>query len=194
MSLKPVEVGDKITAAFENEMVAEIRANRIVSVRGGRIRRTEQGTTITISNSLSEFPSPHKVTLQGFTQAKIRAGLVNLLEHADKQDEEFITLDFKPAWNKQNRAWIGARCLFDESWKVTEWQYVHTTKPFAGDAPGIGGLETLEDGSVIVPIAMLAKLDNGTTRLVQCVMHNIIIRTRPDGAASGKARHLAFAS
>lgn len=169
-------------------MAREVARTKLISGRGIRLTETPSGTLINFAGGNDSFNHPHKCSLQGGS-VRILPGLINTVQGDDGQEP--FTLDFAPDYDVDGRAWIVAKVLFDDAWNVVSWRYKHSVKPFAGGSPGIGGLNTLDDGTVEIPIATLVKDLSAT--LFQHAYFNLGLRTRPGGAASGKARHLYFA-
>lgn len=187
--MNDVERGETIKATHWKQMAQEVRATKLISGRGIRLTTTPNGTLINFAGSASGFNHPHKCTLQG-DSVRILPGLINSIVGDD--GSEPFTLDFAPEYDADGRAWIVAAVTFSDDWEVTAWKYKHTTEPFSGNAPGIGGLNTLDDGTVNIPIALIVKTLGAT--LHQHAFFNLGLRTRPSGAASGNARHLYFAT
>lgn len=159
---------------------------------GGKIHRSKQGIVIALDPVKASFPFPHQCALNGETTITIRPGTIATKFPTDG-DEEF-TLNFEPDFDENNRAWIVGNCRFDKSWKLTDWSYQHTTRPFAGKGPGLGGYETLDDGTVNLPVAILTLKENGSVTLFQHIHFNQDLTTRVQEAGSKRARHLFFAA
>jgi hypothetical protein len=200
MSIERVEVGDPIRAKDWNELEAMIRATRLTAGKNVRLTVTSSGTSISFnSNSSPAFLHPHRCQLVGDNAVQIDPGQINTLfpqafgdVSGTLQTEQF-TLRFNKSYDSNGAAWIAAKLHFDEFWQVIRWEYVHTIQPFnAKSGPGIGGLDTLPDGTVNIPIAVI--LEKPTTTLHQHAYFNLTHRARAEGAGVGQARHLFFAT
>ena len=195
LEIDKVEVGDKILAKDWNQLEALIRATRLSAGRGVRLLVTPSGTSISFDPSGVDFGHPHKCTLISSKEVRITAGQINtLFPTVDGEvQEKPVTLRFDKEYDANDTAWIAAKVYFDDKWQVVKWEYVHTIKPFTTKSgPGVGGLDTLADGTVNVPIAVLVNGDS--LKLYQHAYFNLTVRTRPEGASSGHARHLYFAT
>ena len=198
-TIEKVEVGDPIRAKDWNALEAMIKATRLSAGKGVRLLVTPSGTSIAFDSSPADFTHPHKCQLISDREVRIIPGTINTLfpqafgDVAGTPQTEPFALRFNKDYDANGMAWIVGKLHFDNKWQVIRWEYLHTTQPFnSKSGPGVGGLDTLKDGTVNIPIAVLVKGDR--LKLHQHAHFNLTVRTRPEGAASGQARHLYFAT
>jgi len=193
--IKDIQPGDPLKADDWQAIDDGVAANRLIAGRNVRLAKSPNGTRVHFIGGGASFNHPHKCDLQGNT-CQINPGLINKklpLNNGEEVVEPF-SIKFSPSYDAEGRAWIVAKIRFKDDWSVEYWTYEFTPKPFAGDSnPGIGGYDTLDDGTVNVPILFIKNI-KGRIISIQHVIHNLEVRTRPGGAASGKARHLAYAA
>lgn len=193
--IREVQPGDPLRADDWQEIDSAAKAGNLIAGRNVRLSKYPNGCVVNFLGGGMNFNHPHKCQLNGNT-CRINPGLINKvlpLNNGEEMAEPF-TIKFSPSYDAEGRAWIVAKIRFKDDWNVEYWTYEFTAKPFAGDSnPGIGGYDTLDDGTVNVPILFVKNI-KGRIISIQHVIHNLEVRARPGGAASGKARHLAYAA
>ena len=199
-----VHKGQPITAALWNRLVAAVRAGRVLSGDGVRLRSTPQGTIISAAPGGSPWVHPFMVTLSG-SGATVRYGQINAVEPtiggvpiSGTSEEPAPVLRFRePKLDVQGRGYIALEVVCDEKWwlKRAEVVQVAALDSLDGAAPPEGaGTPIIAGGSPGLPgrkarhaLAMLRQRGNGQLALFQIEFFNLQHRVDArSGADAGR--------
>jgi hypothetical protein len=196
-----VKRGQPITAALWNQFAAAVRACRIISGDGVRLRETPDGTIISFDGGGAEFAHPFQVALIGTEAASIRPGTVNRVEAkikdvplAGKDGEAPPLLKFgKPKLDDEGRGYICVEVTCREKdWSVEKVEVVQVADPNTDDGEageghsGSTGSVALPGRRTRYPLAMLRERDDGKLDLYQITFFDLQHR-----AALGEDRKTA---
>lgn len=193
-----------------------VRALRLISGFGVRLREMPDGTFINFDGSQQIFDHPWRCTLQGGTACRVNPGLVNKVMVSIKGipltgDEEHAapTLEFKDGvrLDAEGKGWIAIEVTCSEKdWslapKGVEIVQVADLNTEDGNAPkdaaaslsNPGGAPNIRGRRARHPIAMLKKLPSTGLKLRQVTFFNQTHRVRTDDKdpKADAGRHFFF--
>ena len=202
-----VKRGQPITAPLWNQLCAAVRACRIISGNGVRLRETPDGTIITFDGGGADFTHPFQVSLVGKEAATIRQGTVNRIDAKIKgvplagsgagRAEPPPVLRFgKPRLDQDGRGFICVEVTCREKdWSVEEIEVVQVADPNTpdgepGESPGgSGGAVALPGRRARHPLAMLRERKDGRLDLFQITFFDLQHRPALAPDRKNAARH-----
>jgi hypothetical protein len=186
-----VKAGQLLRAGPWNAAGRAIRALRILSGFGVRLRETSNGTIINFDGGAQTFDHPFRVTLDGPTLATIRPGRVNtipakikgiLLEGDDENEPPQLEFE-EPKFDKDGRGWIAVEVTCSKTdWSIVAVEVVQVSdldtddglapKDSAASGSPAGGVPNLPGRRARWPLAMLRKRLDGVV-MFQSTMHDL---------------------
>ena len=183
-----VKRGQPITAPLWNQLCAAVRACRIISGDGVRLRETPDGTIITFDGSDAVFAHPFQVSLVGKEAATIRPGTVNRIDAkikgvplagTDRVPPPVLKFG-KPRLDQDGCGFICIEVMCREKdWSVEKIEVVQVADPNTddgepGESPGgSGGAVTLPGRRARHPLAMLRERKDGRLDLFQITFFDL---------------------
>lgn len=183
-----VKRGQPVTAVVWNQLCAAVRACRIISGDGVRVRETPDGTIITFDGQSPDFAHPFQVALQGSDSATIRPGTVNRVDAKIKnvplagadQDPPPVLKFGKPQLDDDGRGFICVEVTCREKdWSVEKVEVVQVADPNTPDGEpsdshsGEGGAVALPDRRARHPLAMLRQRKDGKLDVFQITFFDL---------------------
>jgi hypothetical protein len=199
-----VRRGQAITAALWNQLVAAVRACRIIAGDGVRLREMPDGTIISFDGEDARFIHPFQVSHVGDEAATIRPGTVNRVEATIKgfplggsERDPVPTLKFgKLKLDDEGRGYLCAEITCrEEDWSVETVEIVQVADPNTEDGEpgelhnGTGGAVALPGRRARHPLAMLRERDNGRLDLFQITFFDLQHRAALIADSKGATRH-----
>lgn len=199
-----VRRGQPITAQLWNQLVGVVRACRLISGDGVRLRETPDGTIITFDGGGADFAHPFQVSLVGTDAATIRPGTVNRVDvmikdvplaGTDREPPPVLKVG-TPMLDQEGRGFICVEVTCREKdWSVEKTEVVQVADPNSDDggagegSGGSGGAVALAGRRARHPLAMLRQRKDGKLDLFQITFFDL--QHRPALAADRKsaARH-----
>lgn len=204
-----VKAGDVLSAKSWQMMERAVTMIQLFSGYGISLRKTADGTIISVDAQAVAWDHPFKVDLSGPRGCTITFGTVNgkvpqikgvPMDGGDKNlpvpafEWEETRLD------KEGRGWIAVEVHFDEGWFIDNAYFVQVASLETDDgseggdltktAMAVGTAPTLSGNRTRWPIAMLKRRGNGQLEIFQQVHHTLQHRMKQN--ARGVPRHFFY--